>query len=332
MSPRLTVAVLGGGSWGTTVAHLSAHNAETHLFSRRPEVVETINERHENPVYLPGFQLHPELRASGDIAEVVANADVVVMGVTSSGVADSLDALDGLLDPDTAIVSLVKGLDPETGRRVTELISDRFPDNPVGVLTGPNLAKEILAGQAAAAVLAFDDDQLAARLQPLFATERFRVYTNTDVAGCELGGALKNVIALASGMADGLGAGDNTRAAVITRGLHELTQLGVAMGGRAETFGGLTGMGDLVATCISPQSRNRRVGEQLGLGRPLEEIVEEMQEVAEGIRSAAVVARLGREHGLELPICNEVCAVIKGERSAKEAYSGLLSRPRLSEF
>jgi glycerol-3-phosphate dehydrogenase (NAD(P)+) len=327
----MKIAAIGGGSWGTTVAHLCAHNAPTSLWARRDEVVSGIRDEHENPRYLSGFRLHDELTASGDIEEVVADADVVIMGVASAGFESTLDALGSYVRPGTPIVSLAKGLEQKTGQRMSELICEKFPDNPVGVLTGPNLAKEILAGQAAASVIAFDDVELARRLQPLFTTELFRVYTNPDLVGCELGGALKNVIAVAAGMADGLGAGDNTRAAVITRGLAELTRLGVAMGGRPETFGGLAGMGDLIATCISPQSRNRTVGEELGKGRSLDAIIEEMQQVAEGIKSAPVVARLGREHGVELPICDEICAVVEEGRSAVEVYRGLLHRPHQGE-
>lgn len=327
----MKVAAIGGGSWGTTVAHLCAHNASTQLFARRDEVVRGIRDQHENPRYLPGFELHADLSASAEIEEVLDSADVVIMGVASPGFASTLEAMSGRLPTSTPIVSLAKGLDRDTGRRMSEVITDAFPDNPVGVLTGPNLAKEILAGHAAASVLAFDDPDIAVELQPLFTTDRFRVYTNPDVVGCELGGALKNVIAVAVGMADGLGTGDNTRAAVITRGLAELTRLGVAMGGQTETFGGLAGLGDLVATCISPQSRNRSVGFELGKGRTIDEVLADMDQVAEGVKSAPVVARLGREHGVELPICEEVRAVVEDGRTAAEVYRGLLRRPQQGE-
>lgn len=329
MSKR--VAAIGGGSWGTTVAHLCAHNAETNLWARRPEVCEAIATTNENPRYLSGFALHPELNASADLAEVVTGADVIVMGVASAGFASTLEALGPLVEPDIPIVSLAKGFEVKTGRRMTELITDAFPNNPVGVLTGPNLAKEVLAGQAAASVIAFEDQATASELQSLFGIDRFRVYTNTDLVGCELGGALKNVIAIAAGMADGLGAGDNTRAAVITRGLAEITRLGVAMGGRPETFAGLAGMGDLIATCISPQSRNRTFGEEFGKGRTVEEIAGAMNQVAEGVKSAPVVARLGREHGVEMPIAEEIRAVVEDGRTAKEVYRGLLKRPQHGE-
>ncbi|NNC80092.1 MAG: NAD(P)-dependent glycerol-3-phosphate dehydrogenase [Acidimicrobiales bacterium] len=327
----MKVAVLGGGSWGTTVASLCAHNAPTTIYARRPEVVEGINQRNENPRYLPGFGLHNSLVASPTIAGAASDADVLVMGVASAGFADTLTEVAPLISADVPIVSLAKGLDRDTGKRMTELISDVLPDNPVGVLTGPNLAKEILAGHAAATVIAFDDVSLAEELQGIFATDVFRVYTNPDRIGCELGGALKNVIAIAAGMAGGLGTGDNTLAAVITRGLAELTRLGIALGGHENTFMGLAGMGDLLATCMSPQSRNRTVGFELGKGRSLDEIVEEMQQVAEGLKSAPVVAELGRQHGVDLPICNEVCAVVAEGRTAREVYKGLLRRPQQDE-
>jgi glycerol-3-phosphate dehydrogenase (NAD(P)+) len=201
-----------------------------------------------------------------------------------------------------------------------------LPGHPAGVLTGPNLAKEILAGDAAASVVAMSEPHIAEVLQRVFSSDLFRVYTNPDVIGCEMAGALKNVIALAAGIADGLGTGDNTKAAVITRGLAELSRLGVAMGGRPETMAGLAGMGDLVATCISRQSRNRYVGEQLGKGRSLEDIAAEMNQVAEGVKSTRVVMALARQYGVDMPICAEMDAVVNVGRSAQEAYRGLLRR------
>jgi len=229
------------------------------------------------------------------------------------------------------VVSLSKGLEQGSHLRMTQVLEEELPGHPCGVLTGPNLAKEILAGDPAATVVAMDDHTIAEALQPLFVTERFRVYTNDDVVGCEIAGALKNVMAIASGMADGLGTGDNTRAAIITRGLAELSRLGAAMGGRLATFAGLAGMGDLIATCVSPQSRNRHVGEQLGKGRTIEEIVDEMRMVAEGVKTAPVVVELGRLYDVELPIADAVNAVVQGELSAADAYQVLLSRRYTAE-
>jgi glycerol-3-phosphate dehydrogenase (NAD(P)+) len=224
------------------------------------------------------------------------------------------------------VVSLAKGLEQDSNLRMTEIILEELPGHPYGVLTGPNLAKEILAGDAAASVIAMSDETIAVELQHVFSSNLFRVYTNHDLVGCEVAGALKNVIAIASGMADGLGTGDNTRAAVITRGLSELSSLGVALGGEPMTFSGLAGMGDLLATCISPQSRNRTVGVQLGLGKTIEEIIEEMQQVAEGVKTAKVVHQIALDLGLDLPIVDEVYHVLYEGRTAVDAYRGLLRR------
>ncbi len=328
---HIRVAVIGAGSWGTTVAHLCAHNTETVLYSRRADVADAINSGHENPRYLKGYKLHPKLTASSDLASVVGTTDLLVMGVPSKGFRATLQEVEPYLRPWVPVVSLAKGLELGSGKRMTELVEEELPGHPVGVLTGPNLAKEILAGNAAAAVVAMTDSTIAERLQEVFSSQLFRVYTNRDVIGSELGGALKNVIALAAGMADGLATGDNTRAAVITRGLAELTRLGVAMGGEAPTFAGLAGMGDLIATCISPQSRNRYVGEQLGRGRPINEIVEEMNQVAEGVKSAPIVCELGRTYGVDMPIAEEMRAVVEEGRTATDAYRGLVRRPPTSE-
>lgn len=328
----MQVAVIGGGSWGTTVAHLCAHNAPTILWARRPEVAEEVTSKHTNEAYLPGYELHPALRATASLEEAVAAADVLVMGVPSHGMRETARELAPHLRPWVPVISLSKGLEQGTRLRMTQVLEEELPGHPCGVLTGPNLAKEILAGDAAATVVAMDDDTIAAALQSIFATERFRVYTNPDVVGCEVAGSLKNVMAIASGMADGLGTGDNTRAAVITRGLAELTRLGCAMGGRQTTFAGLAGMGDLIATCISPQSRNRYVGEQLGKGRTIEDIIDEMHMVAEGVKTSAVVVELGERYGVELPIAQAVHACIHEGASAKEIYRGLLSRQSRPEM
>lgn len=323
---RIRVAVIGGGSWGTTVAHLAAHNVPTILWSRRDDTADEVNSSHMNSRYLSGFHLHPSLRATADLAEAVGQADVLVMGVPSHAYRTTLEAVTEHLRAWVPIVSLTKGLEQGTRLRMSEIANQVAPGHPVAVLTGPNLAKEILVGDAAASVVATHDPVVAQRLQDVFATQLFRVYVNPDVVGCEVAGALKNVIAIASGMADGLGTGDNTRAAVITRGLSELSCLGEAMGGQEVTFAGLAGMGDLIATCISPQSRNRYVGEQLGQGKTIDEIVASMNMVAEGIKTASVVGQLALEYGVNMPISAEVEAVCHDGRSAAEAYRGLIGR------
>jgi len=322
----IRVSVLGAGSWGTTVAALAAHNAPTLLWSRRASLAEQIDHDHENGDYLAGYRLPSQLRATADLEHAVREADLLVMGVPSSGFRSSLEAVKPYLRPWVPVVSLAKGLELGTRLRMSQLIEEVLPGHPVGILTGPNLAKEILAGHAAASVIAMDDDNVAKAIQKIFQAELFRVYINEDIVGCEMGGVLKNVIAIASGMADGLGAGDNTRAAVITRGLSEITRMGVALGGEPLTFSGLAGMGDLVATCISHQSRNRHVGERLGKGETIDEIIAAMNMVAEGVKTSKVVMELAEELSIEMPIASEVYGACHEGKTAAEAYAGLLRR------
>lgn len=321
---QLNVAILGGGSWGTTVGALVARNAPVKLWVRNQTTSDEINHYHTNSRYLGDTPLPENLIATNEIEDAVKDANVLVVGIPSQNFREVLESTQPYLKPWVPIISLTKGLELSTHKRMTEVISDVFPGHPVGILTGPNLAREIIAGQAAASVIAMEDHNICAEMQKLFGVGLFRVYTNNDVVGCELGGVLKNIIAIAVGIGDGQGAGDNTRAALITRGLAEITRLGVAIGGRARTFAGLTGMGDMIATCTSPQSRNHHVGVELGKGRPLEEIIAEMHMVAEGVKSAPAVMALAKEYGIEMPICEEVFRVINGEADAKLAYRGLL--------
>ena len=328
----MQVAVIGGGSWGTTVAHLCAKNVPTTLWARREDVAVEVRDQHRNSAYLKDYDLTPALHATASLEEAVQAADHLVMGVPSHGMRETAKELAPFLRPWVPVVSLSKGLEQGTLLRMTEVLAEELPGHPHGVLTGPNLAKEILAGDAAASVIAMEDTTIAEALQEVFSTDLFRVYTNHDVVGCEVAGALKNVIAIASGMADGLGTGDNTRAAVITRGLAELSRLGCAMGGEPQTFAGLAGMGDLIATCISTQSRNRYVGEQLGKGRKIDEIIDEMSMVAEGVKTSKVVMELGERHGVDLPIAASVYGVVHQGMPATDAYRGLLGRNVRSEM
>lgn len=328
----IRVAVVGAGSWGTTVAALASRNTPTTLWARRPDLADEIARDHRNSEYLAGFDLPTQLAATSSLDEAVSAADVLVMGVPSHGMRATLRDLAEHVRPWVPVVSLAKGLEEGSHLRMTEVIEQELPGHPVGVLTGPNLAQEILSGHAAATVVAFSDDHIAHELQRIFAGELFRVYTNPDVVGCEVAGALKNVVAIASGMADGLGTGDNTRAAVITRGLSELSRLGLAMGGQLMTFAGLAGMGDLIATCISRQSRNRYVGEQLGKGRSIDEIVAEMKMVAEGIKTSKVVVEVAEQYGVEMPIAQEIYRVVHEGCPATDAYRGLLKRDHRSEL
>ena len=321
---KLKVGILGGGSWGTTVASIIAKNAHATLWARNQETVNEINEHHTNNKYLPNAKLTRSLKASNSIEETVKDADLIVVGIPSQSFRAALLEAKPHIRPWIPIVSLAKGLEIGTKKRMTEIIEEEMPGHPAGVLTGPNLAKEIHFGKAAAAVIAMVDDTIAKELQPVFSSGLFRVYTNNDVVGCELGGALKNIMAIASGMGDGAKAGDNTRAAVITRGLSELTRLGVAMGGKRRTFAGLAGMGDLVATCSSSKSRNHHVGFQLGQGKSLEQIIEEMNEVAEGVKTAKVVMELAKDYQVEMPISTEVYKVLYEGNTVNDAFRGLL--------
>ncbi len=319
------MTVLGGGSWGTTVAHLCAHNTSTTLWARDRATVESITGRRMNDRYLPGFPLHPELRATTDLEAAMRGADIVVVAVPTEAVRTTAVAIAGLFaEPGTPVVSLAKGFEEETNLRMTEVLGQELPGRPLGVLTGPNLAKEILAGLPAAAVLAMTQFAAAAALQPVFTTPTFRVFTHHDVIGCELGGAIKNVYAIAAGSVEGRRLGDNARAAIITRGVAELIELGTALGGEPLTLAGLAGLGDLMATCISPQSRNFQVGHQLGEGRTLAEVLAGMDQVAEGVKAVRAVRELARRHRVSMPIAQHVYAVCHEGRSPEWAHDSLL--------
>lgn len=319
----MKVTVLGGGSWGTTVAAIAAANGPTTLWARDADVAREIDEQHTNGRYLDDRELPQDLRATHDLEEAVCECDVLVCAIPSHSMRDVVREASAHLRPWVPALSLSKGLEPETKLRMTQVLGEELPGHPLGLMAGPNLAREVLDGFAAATVLATADDDVACALQPLFSSSRFRVYRNRDILGSELGGVLKNMVAIATGMADGLGVGDNTRAMVITRGLSEMTRLGVAMGAKPQTFAGLTGMGDLMATCMSRQSRNRLFGEKVGEGRSAEEALAEMSQVAEGVKSARSIMELADEHEVQMPIGIEVDAVVNEGRSAVEAYRGL---------
>ena len=319
----MRIAVLGGGSWGTTMGSLLAPRHQTILWARDPEVARAVDEDHANAAYLPGFTLSSDLHATSELEEATSSADLLIVGVPTSGFRKVLEDAKLYLRPWVPVVSLSKGLERGTLLRMTEVIKEVLPGHPAAALTGPNIAKEILSGKAAAAVVATEDLDIAAEIQKVVTRGVFRVYVNNDVIGCEIGGALKNVVAIAAGIGEGLGVGDNTRAAVISRGLAELARLGVAMGAQPMTFAGLAGVGDLIATCMSPYSRNRAVGEQLGKGRSLEEILDEMRMVAEGVNTAVLVLELAARHGVDMPICTVIDRVVKGEIAPEDAYFGL---------
>ena len=332
MAMASRVAVIGAGSWGTTVAAMVSRNAPTILWCRRPELADEIATDHQSRGYLPDILLPKQLEATSSLEEACRDADVVVMGVPSHGFREVLEHAAPFMRKDVPVVSLSKGVEQQTLKRMTEVVHEVLDGHPAGVLTGPNLAKEVMAGYPAASVVAIEDDAIARDLQQLFSTEWFRIYTNPDVVGCEVGGALKNVIAIAAGMVDGMGFGDNTKATLLTRGLAELARLGVALGGRPLTFSGLAGMGDLIATCSSRQSRNRHVGEQLAKGRTLDEIIADMRMVAEGVKTSRAVVDLAARVGVEMPIAEQVVAALYEDKPAADTIASLMQREAKPEL
>jgi glycerol-3-phosphate dehydrogenase (NAD(P)+) len=317
----IRAAVLGAGSWGTTFAKVLADAGGTvTLLARRPELAKSITDDGENRDYLPGIRLPDAVRATADPAEALLDTELVVLAVPSQTLRDNLGQWSPLLPADATLLSLMKGIELQTTKRMSEVICEvaGVPVERVAALSGPNLAREIAEEQPAASVIACPDDGRARAVQAVCHTPYFRPYTNPDLVGVELGGAVKNVIALAAGVAEGLGFGDNTRASLITRGLAETARLGLALGAELTTFAGLAGLGDLVATCSSPLSRNRTFGEQLGRGSTVEEIQRSTRQVAEGVKSCRSVLDLARAHDVEVPITEAVVRVChEGEPPAK---------------
>lgn len=333
----MKVAFVGAGSWGTATASLVARKGEDEavLWARRPELAETINMYHENPQYLPDVELPEALRATNDLEEALTGAEIIVMGVPSHGFRSILKDVAAIAGPDPCYVSLTKGLEVDTRKRMSEVLEeevDGITDASIAVLSGPNLAREVTQGFPAASAIGCRDETTGKRLQEVFHAPMFRVYSNADVQGCEIGGALKNVIAIAAGMADGLGFGDNTKATVMTRGLAEMARFGVKFGAQPLTLLGLAGVGDLIATCASPQSRNHTVGIQLGKGRKIEEVISSMNMVAEGVKSCKPIFELGQEKDVWMPITENVVRICHEGASVEEVITDLLSRELRSEF
>ncbi|WP_328916439.1 MULTISPECIES: NAD(P)H-dependent glycerol-3-phosphate dehydrogenase [unclassified Streptomyces] len=322
-------AVYGTGSWGTAFAMVLADaGCEVSLWGRRADVVDAINTTRRNPDYHPDLELPASVTATADPARAAADAEFVILAVPSQSLRANLAAWAPLLRPDAVLVSLMKGIELGTAKRMSEVIEDVTKAGPerVAVLSGPNLAPEIADRQPAASVVACRDESVARRIQAACHTSYFRPYTNTDVVGCELGGAVKNVIALAVGIAGGMGLGDNTKASLITRGLAETTRLGLAMGADAYTFAGLAGMGDLVATCSSPLSRNNTFGHNLGRGMSLAQTIAVTSQTAEGVKSCESVADLARRHGVDMPLTETVVDIVHNGKSPVAALKELMSR------
>jgi glycerol-3-phosphate dehydrogenase (NAD(P)+) len=322
-------AVFGGGSWGTALAHhLARARCDVMLWAREPEVVEGITSQHRNPLFLEDLDLHPSVGASGDLEEVAKSARVWVWVVPVQHSRDVMRQLTGSVRSDVTLMSASKGVETDTLMRVDELAWEmlNLPGSRFCCLSGATFAKEVILGHPSAAVLACSDLWLAQQLQTELSDRHLRVYASTDLVGVELAGALKNVVAIAAGMVDGLGFGANTRAALMTRGLHEITRLGVRLGADSTTFRGLAGMGDLVLTCTSDQSRNRTVGRRLGAGEKLGAILDSMLEVAEGVRTAPAAARLAAQLGVEMPITDAVVRILAGEVDPMTATIELMQR------
>ena len=327
------IGIIGAGAWGTTLAVLLADaQRPVSLRAHTTEAAERLAHSRSNERYLPGIVFPPNVRIVTDDAFLSEPHRLYVLAVPSAHVRATLDAIGSLLDPDAAIVSVVKGIEEGTHLRMTQVIEQVLPGRRVAALSGPNLAREIGAGKPAGSVVASEDADLAADVAALLSSDRFRVYTNPDVVGVELCGALKNVVALAAGMVDGLEFGDSAKAGIITRGLAEMTRLGVAAGAHPLTFAGLAGVGDLIATCMSPLSRNRRAGELIASGIPWPEAGEHLTGVAEGVATLAGTLELAAEHGVEMPIAQQVRAVVFEGRAPMAAVAELMARSTKDEL
>lgn len=323
-------AVFSAGSWGTAVAKIMADaGTDVTVHARRSEIADAINTRHRNPGYFPDIDLPPSLAATTDPATALEGADFLVLSIPAQSLRASLAAWAPHIGPGTVIVSLMKGIELGSGERASQVITEVTGVSPdrVAVLSGPNLAREIMKGLPAAATIACSDAHTARRIQQACHTPYFRPYTSSDVTGCELGGAVKNVIALAVGIAAGLGMGDNAAAMLITRGLAETTRLAVAMGAHPATLSGLSGLGDLVATCTSPLSRNRTFGTHLGRGLSVEEATAETRQTTEGVKSADAILALANAHSVEMPITEVISALLHEKVTLDEAGAALMQRP-----
>jgi glycerol-3-phosphate dehydrogenase (NAD(P)+) len=326
------LAIIGGGAWGTALAMVARRaGSDAIVWARDPMIAASIRERHENPVYLPGIPLDPAIRATSDLGETVAGAEAALIVVPAQFLRDLLVMFGPRLPAALPLLLCAKGIETGSLKTMSELTAELCPRNPVAVLSGPSFAAEVARDLPTAVTVASGDPLVARLFAAALGSPRFRPYLSEDPLGAEIGGAVKNVLAIACGVVDGLRAGDNARAALITRGLAEMTRLGVAKGARAETFAGLSGLGDLVLTCGGAQSRNHRLGVALGDGKTLEEALAGSRSVVEGVASAASVAALARSLGVEMPIAAAVDAVLHHSMAIQPMIEGLLARPRRAE-
>lgn len=327
------IAVIGAGSWGTALSTVLAENCpRVFLWSRSTEICESIRETRENPVYLPGVPVPDHVELTSDLEAAVSKKDVLVLVVPSHTIRPIARRIAPYVKKDAIVVSCAKGVEEDTLRRMSEVLREELPQCAAAVLSGPNHAEEVGRRIPSATVVSAEKRLVAEAVQDVFMTRYFRVYTNPDLTGVELGGALKNVIALGAGISDGLGFGDNTKAALMTRGLTEIARLGMKMGAEALTFAGLAGIGDLMVTCTSKHSRNRSFGEELGRGRKLEEILSGMRMVAEGVRTTRAAQQLSEHYGVEMPITQEAYNVLFAQKDARRAVGDLMQRGRTHEM
>ena len=327
------IGIIGSGAWGTTLAiHLADAQRPVSLWAHSSESAERLAHARTNARYLPGIVFPPNVRVLSSDDELAEPHRFYVLAVPSSHVRATVRRVGPRLHPGAPILSVVKGIEEGTHLRMSQVVAEELPDRRVAALSGPNLAREIAAGKPAGSVIASDDGALASELASVLSSDRFRVYTNPDLVGVELCGALKNVVALAAGMVDGLGFGDSAKAGIITRGLAEMTRLGVAAGAHPLTFAGLAGVGDLIATCMSPLSRNRRAGELIASGVPWSEAEGQLSGVAEGVATVAGALELAAEHRVELPIAEQVRAVVFEQRPPMSAVAELMARSTKDEL
>ncbi|GAX62383.1 glycerol-3-phosphate dehydrogenase [Candidatus Scalindua japonica] len=327
--PKTTkkIAVLGTGGWGTAlslVLHSKGHDVT--LWGSSPGYVELLKKQRENTKYLKGIEIPTDLKITSDIERSQKDTDLIVVAIPTPYARKTLQPFTNYYTPGTPIVSVIKGIENETLMRGSEILSEVFNGPPIALLLGPSHAEEVARRLPTTVVVTSEDIKLATKIQEIFITEHFRVYTNSDVTGVEIGTSVKNVIAIAAGICDGLGFGDNSKAALITRGLAETTRLGVAMGGQRETFSGLAGLGDLITTCVSPYGRNRKVGEFIAKGKKLSQVLEEMDQIAEGILTTKSVCKLAKKYNVEMPITNEIFNVLYEDKDPMKAVKELMLR------
>jgi glycerol-3-phosphate dehydrogenase (NAD(P)+) len=327
----MKIAIVGAGAWGTALAMATRRaGCDVLIWAFEPEVADGIAQDNENRPYLPGVKLDPAIRATNDLGDAAA-ADIVLLAAPAQHLRRTVGPLAGQLAPSTPLVICSKGIEQKTLSLMSEVVSSLFAANPIMILSGPTFASDVAAGLPTAVTLAADDIDAAQRVADGLSSERFRPYSGNDVIGAQIGGAIKNVLAIACGIADGRGFGDNARAALITRGLAELTRLCVAKGGHAETMMGLSGMGDLVLTCTSPQSRNYSLGRAIGEGRTLADILDERNSVAEGVFTASAAVALAEQLAVDMPIATAVDAVLNREADIDDVIGALLARPLRAE-